>query len=360
MKVCLIKYDMTEKSGGERVCSILSRELCDYFDVYVVSICGKGEPPYYSLDERVNYTALLQGHRRIRKTLVSGSRAVRKYVKENGIDVLLSVGGNVNAFMWAGSAFRNVKKIFCEHINLKMANEDKMNKILRRIGVKIADKIITLTHRDRDEYIKTYSLPENRVDCIYNWVDDKLINSTSNYDINSKKIITVGRFEHQKGYDMLIEVAKKVFEKHPDWHWDIYGDGELYNETDRQINECGLNQNLHLMGTSNKIYQLYPDYAMYVMTSRLEGLPMVLLEAKANRLPCVSFDCLTGPCEIIEDKVSGYLAKPNDISALSNHICELIENPDRRLEFSAHARDNIDLFNKKEIVDKWVKLIKSL
>lgn len=360
MRVCLIKYDMTEKSGGERVCSLLSAALCDCCEVHVVSICGHGEAPYYALDKRVKYAAFLDGHERIRKTLLRGGKAVRKYVRDNKIDVVMSIGGNVNSFMWSATHGRKVKKIFCEHINLKMANEDKMNKILRKIGVKIADKIITLTERDREEYIKTYSLPETKVQCIYNWVDDKLETLSPKYDTQSKKIITVGRFEPQKGYDRLLSVAKTVFSRHPDWRWDIYGDGEQFDKIKSQISQLGLQDNLYLMGTSKELYSLYPQYAMYVMTSRLEGLPMVLLEAKANGLPCVSFDCLTGPSEIIEDGVSGYLVDDGDTDALAEKICELIENSQKRNEFSLHARDNLSLFNKQKITEKWVQLIKSL
>lgn len=359
-KICLIKYDMTEKSGGERVASILSRELCDYFEVHLVSICGKDEQPYYKLDSRVKYSALLKGHERIRKTVLSGGKAIRRYVKENKIDTVLSIGGNVNSFMWSATYCRKIKKIFCEHINLKMALNDKMNAILRKIGVKIADKIVTLTNRDRLEYLKYYKLDDEKVVCIYNWVDDALKAVNPKYNKNSNRIITVGRFEEQKGYDMLVTSAREVFARHSDWHWDIYGDGEEFDKIKALVVKYKLDENVHLKGTSRSIYDKYPEYAFYVMTSRMEGLPMVLLEAKANGLPIVSFDCLTGPSEIVRDGVDGILVEPNDTDRLCEKICELIEKPELRAEFSAHSKENIELFDKQTIVKKWVDLIKNL
>lgn len=360
LNICLIKYDMTEKSGGERVASALSRELCGYFNVHLFSVCGRGERPYYEVDSRVNYYAALDGHERIRKTAFKGGRMLRKYVKKHEIDVLMSIGGNVNSFMWSASHGRRVKKIFCEHINLVMANKDRMNRMLRKLGAVIADRIVTLTRRDRDEYIKYYSLPESKAEYIYNWVDDALLETDPEYNADSKKIITVGRFEPQKGYDMLVRAAKTVFSRHPDWRWDIYGDGQETDKIREMILQNGLENNLFLMGTSSEIYSLYPQYSFYVMSSRMEGLPMVLLEAKANGLPIVSFDCLTGPSEIVQNNVNGYLVPPENAGELADKVCELIENPEVRRSFSEHAADNLNLFCKRNIVSRWVELISSL
>ena len=94
-----------------------------------------------------------------------------------------------------------------------------------------------------------------------------------------------------------------------------------------------------------------------VMTSRHEGLPMVLLEAKAKKLPLVSFDIETGPSEIIRDNVDGFLVSPFDINAMSEKICKLIENPELRQRFSDNAYGNIDKFKKETIVAKWINLI---
>ena len=96
------------------------------------------------------------------------------------------------------------------------------------------------------------------------------------------------------------------------------------------------------------------------MTSRYEGLPMVLLEAKVKKLPLVSFDIDSGPSDIIEDGVSGYLVPPFDTDAMAERICELIEHPELRQKFSDHAWDNIDKFRKEAVVQKWVELIDGL
>ena len=360
LTVGLIKYDMTEKSGGERVASILSKEMARFYHVHLISINGKGETPFYDVDENVVYTPLLEGHARMRRTLLPAGRALRRYAKENGIDVLLAIGGNVNLFLFLATVGTKIKSVFCEHLNLVMANMSFSNQVVRDLGIRFVDKIITLTKRDREAYISHYKLAEDRVGYIYNWMDDALFQSKPEYNTQSKRIITVGSLGSQKGYDFLVPAAKLVFEKHPDWQWDIYGDGELYSTIQQAISENHLEDNLHLMGATHSVYDRYQEYAMYAMTSRFEGLPMVLLEAKAKGLPIVSFDCMTGPAEIVSDGINGYLVPPENVEQMAEKICDLIEKPALREQFSAHAADNVELFGKDRIMCQWKDLIDSL
>ncbi len=360
ISVCLLKYDMTEKSGGDRVAANLANELSEFFQVHLVSINGKGEKPYFSVSDSVIYAPLLDGHERIRKTLLKGAKALKRYLKEHKIDLIMSIGGNVNFFMWYAARKNAAKQVFCEHINLTSALEDKSNALLRLIGVKTVDKIITLTEEDKQCYIEHYNLEETLVDCIPNWIDPQLLENETTYDAASKKIITVGRLCEQKGLDYLVEIAKTVFDRYKDWQWDIWGDGPDREALEELIANSGLSGNLHLKGTTSNLYSLYPEYSLYAMTSRSEGLPMVLLEAKSCNLPIVSFDCPTGPSEIVEEGVSGYLVETFDTESFADKVIELIENEDLRKSFAMHAKDNTAKFKKEEIVRRWVELINNL
>ena len=105
---------------------------------------------------------------------------------------------------------------------------------------------------------------------------------------------------------------------------------------------------------------IYPDHAIYVMTSRYEGLPLVLLEAKQYGLPIVSFNCPTGPAEIVLDGENGYLIENFDINQMSQKIIELIEKNELRLGFSQNAMLDTDKFNKKKITKQWIELIEKM
>ena len=111
------------------------------------------------------------------------------------------------------------------------------------------------------------------------------------------------------------------------------------------------------MGMKSDLAERYGDYAFYVLPSHREGMPLVLLEAKANKLPIVSFDIMTGPREIIQDKVSGLLVPPEDVKKLGEAMCQLIENIELRVSMSEHSQDNLNEFSKDEILKKWTTLI---
>ena len=96
------------------------------------------------------------------------------------------------------------------------------------------------------------------------------------------------------------------------------------------------------------------------MTSYYEGLPMVLLEAKANSLPIVSFDCYTGPSEIIRNDVDGYLIKNDDINEMIEKINLLIYDSEKRQKFSKNSRGNINKFKKEKIIKKWKELFEEI
>ena len=114
------------------------------------------------------------------------------------------------------------------------------------------------------------------------------------------------------------------------------------------------------MGLVNDIYERYKDYAIYVLPSYREGLPLVLLEAKANRLPVVSFDCVTGPREIITDGVDGFLIDCYNKQTMANKILDLIESNDLRIKMSKNSYINLDKFSKEKILNQWIELIEGI
>ena len=101
----------------------------------------------------------------------------------------------------------------------------------------------------------------------------------------------------------------------------------------------------------------YENSALYVMTSRFEGLPMTLLEAKNHKLPIVSFDCPTGPSEIIRNNINGYLVKANDIKEMSNKVNSVLLDDKKLKKFSDKAELDIDKFNINSIINKWTNIL---
>ncbi|MBR2432813.1 MAG: glycosyltransferase, partial [Clostridia bacterium] len=171
---------------------------------------------------------------------------------------------------------------------------------------------------------------------------------------------TVGRISEEKGFDMLSEIAKRVFARCPDWEWHIMGDGPDREKLEAKIAEYALEKNIVMHGMVKNASESFGEYSIMALTSYREGLPLILLEAKAKKLPCVSFDVVTGPAEIIRDGVNGYLIPPYDCDAFADKLCALAESEELRQDFSDNALLDVDKFKKEKILKLWFELIEKL
>ncbi len=224
------------------------------------------------------------------------------------------------------------------------------------------NKIVTLTQADKENYIKKYRLADDKVVNIYNWIEPELLNYFKVHNGQDKKIITVGRFDPVKGYEMLVEVAKEVLHRHTDWVWHIYGTGDsgYKHKIQQMIEEYQLENRLVIKEPVKAIYEKYPEYSFFVLTSYYEGLPMVLLEAQACGLPVISFASPTGPEEIIVNGVNGDLVPCYDIGTMINKVDDLINNSKKIQDFSQKSSQNIEKFQKEKILKQWEQLFDSL
>jgi glycosyltransferase involved in cell wall biosynthesis len=178
--------------------------------------------------------------------------------------------------------------------------------------------------------------------------------------LDAKVLVAAGRLSSQKGFDLLLDAYARVAAKHPDWRLDIYGTGAWQARLEARIGELGLTGRACLRGASRELDREFSRASVYVLSSRTEGLPMVLLEAMTAGLPPVSFDCPTGPAEVIDDGVNGLLVPPEDSAALGDGICALIEDPDRRRAIGAAARESSAEFTMPAVRACWERLFADL
>ena len=142
----------------------------------------------------------------------------------------------------------------------------------------------------------------------------------------NKTVISVGRHEPMKGFDMLIDAWAIVAKKHPDWTLKICGPGnnEPYK---KQAEKLGLHQ-IKDLGFVESVYDEMSTASIYVLSSRFEGFGIVLIEAMAMGLPCVAFTCPAGPRDIVSNHQDGILVEKNNVPKLAEAICFLIDESD--------------------------------
>lgn len=250
---------------------------------------------------------------------------------------------------FARTFYRQIdKKYFPSCVN-QFLSSLWMNSLIRNL--KRLERFVVLTNEDKDNW------PElNNVIVIPNFVSN-VPDKKSN--LSAKRVIAVGRYSRQKGFDMLIHAWKIVNQSYPDWQLHIFGPGnnDIYQEI---ADQDGLNGVVFCHHATNDIYAEYLRSSVFVLSSRHEGFGLVIVEAMGAGLPVVSFSCPCGPKDIITDGVDGYLVKPNDIYMMAERLCLLMGNESLRKRMGENSAKKVVLYSQGVIMDSWIKLFEEL
>lgn len=216
------------------------------------------------------------------------------------------------------------------------------NKLIKQI--KQLDKFVVLSQEDAEAWGNTHNMM-----VIHNPIK-KYLTTTSTCENN--KVIAVGRYTWQKGFDLLIKAWRIVNEKHPDWELHIYGSGN------RKEYQTIAGRGVFCHEAVKDIYEKYQESSIFAFSSRYEGFGLVLAEAMSCGVPAVSFACPCGPKDIITN--DGILVTPSNIEEFADGICKLIENEDLRKEMGHNGRINMRRFEETAIMQKWIDLFNDL
>jgi glycosyltransferase involved in cell wall biosynthesis len=241
-----------------------------------------------------------------------------------------------------------------EHMNLESHTPQRQREIARRYPR--LDAVAVLTERDRETYSGVLG-EAGRLEWIPNAAPGLDAPPAS---LTHPVVVAAGRLTPQKGFDMLIPAFAQVVERHPDWTLRICGGGPQRGRLAKLIMEHGLSNNVLLMGPVKRLDLQMSEASMYVLSSRFEGLPMVMIEAMSLGLPVVSFDCPTGPGDVIEDGRSGLLIPDGDIDALAAGMLRVIEDEPLRRALGAGASARAKDFSLDSIGPRWQALLDEL
>lgn len=179
-------------------------------------------------------------------------------------------------------------------------------------------------------------------------------------DCKNKVAIAIGRLHRQKNFKSAVNIWAKVVERHSDWVLQIWGAGEEEQALRQHIAQLGLEGKVCLMGYAEKPLERLADASIYMLTSIMEGLPNVLMEAMSEGLPSVSYTCPTGPLDLIEDGCTGFLVKPGDEQTFAERVCQLIEQPELRCTMGQAALQASERYRPAPIVERWMRLFQRL
>lgn len=281
--------------------------------------------------------------------MISNLAALKKIIKRLRADVLICTEYPFAVAAVLCSAKKYSKLVSWEHTHFSINFKNRFWATLCKITYPKLDVIVCLNPDEK----KLFGHLNKNVVVIPNFIPL----STRNSDLQNQTILTIARLTAVKGIDHLLETAKLVLKEHADWKWKLIGEGELKYKAEDFIERENLKDKLLLQAPSNPdIATEYQNASMYVMTSLNECFPMVLLEALSYGLPCISFDCDTGPRHIIQNNVDGLLVEKENPQAMTNAINKLIGDDAKRKAMGANAIENSKRFSAETVYQLWERL----
>ena len=284
-------------------------------------------------------------------TLWADVQLARRLRRRTGFLVSTRPGLNLQI---AGLAPPGTIRVGLEQMNLSAWSDQLQRKMAE--SYPRLDALVALTSGDIEEYDRLLS-GRVRLDRIPNTVHAM---GGPQADLDSRTILAAGRLVPQKGFDYLIKAFAEVHAQHPEWKLRICGKGRLQEKLQGMIDTHDVGDVVTLAGPSDDIPGEMAASSIYVLSSRFEGFPLVLIEAMSKGMAVVSFDCPTGPADVIEDHANGLLVPPKDVDALAAAIGEMIGDAELRRRCGGAAAEAAQAYGIDAIGPRWEELFRDL
>lgn len=345
--------NLSNVGGGERMLSFIANKLCNYYEVIILTPFEMSDC-YFKLDEKVTLLSLglkfQKGGIKRKLQYLFIIKKLRRWMKVNGYEYFIT--SSYMAFLLTSLiCWRRDSRLYAwMHLSYYHPTP-KILKWIEEISYKKFN-IISINSMDIDIYRKYTS-------SVFLIPNPKPFISSNKASLNQKRIISVGRLEKGKRFDLLIHLCANVFRNIPEWELHIYGqdDGEK-NALERQIIEREMEGRIELHSPTVDIKNEYLKSSVFITTTQIEAFSLVLLEASECGLPCMSFDIPSGPRDIVENNYNGYLIKEGDLIAFEKKLESLLLSDSLRRTMGANAIEKAKLFDEEYIIQQWKQMLR--
>ena len=340
--------------GGERVLTTIANNLVNRGNT--VRIITFNDPIEYEILPKIELIKLHGGFSK-NQTLRYFFELYKYYKnKNNRPDVIITFMTQTSLSVILVAKLLGIKVIASEHTShIRTSTNKEIVNFTRKYIYRLANYVTILTKFDFEFYKKHGA---NAI-IMPNPCSFKKINTTKKE--KEKIILAVGGLHkyHIKGFDNLLPIVQPILHKHIDWKLMIVGETKIDGHPflKNLAKELGIENQVVFAGLRNDVKDIMANSEIFVLSSRNEGLPMALIEAMSQSMCCISFDCISGPSDIITQNVNGILVENQNKKEMTNTLINLVENKSLRLELASKANTITAKFDEDLICDKWEHLI---
>ena len=349
--------------GAERVMVTLSNAWARRgWEVTLLTYDDGAEQPFFPLDPAVNWLPL--GIRGDSTNVFHGLQQnlqrlwrLRQAITRSKPDVVISFLDQTNVMVLAATTQLGVPALVSERNDPAYQPLGRAWQLLRRCLYPRASSVVVQTAA-----AKRYFPPavQRRTRIIPNPVVAERVDTR---DIAMAPadaefcLVAAGRLTEQKGFDLLLCAFAEIAVRHPSWSLTIWGEGPLRGQLTAQRDAFGLASRVALPGRTSRLPQALTRADLFVLSSRYEGFPNILCEAMAQGLPVVSFDCPSGPSEILRPGIDGLLVPRDDVAALAAALDRLMGDDEQRRALAKRSPEIVNRFGLDRILAEWDTLL---
>ncbi|MYM82947.1 glycosyltransferase [Duganella sp. FT50W] len=367
MKIVLLTSSMGA-GGAERVAATLANAWSarGHQVTIMPTFSGRGDCFYPLADQvELRYLADVAGAngagKKNWKTMLVRLLALRRFFRATRPDVIISFITNVNAAAVIASAGLRIPTIVCERSDPFAQPTTRIGKLYGALTYRFASCLMVQTAAVEQKYrqaktrLKRLAVIPNPIPPQFELAPARRRESTRRH------LVGVGRLADEKQFGLLIDIFARLASAHPDWHFHIVGKGPLEAQLQRRIDAHGLAQRIELRGPSSDIHATLQQADGFVLASRYEGFPNALLEAMATGLPCVTFDCPSGPREMTEAGQVALLVPSNDTAGMEQALRTLMGDAQLRERLGPQARSSVmRRFSVEAVLSQWEALFREV
>lgn len=337
-----------KQGGAERVMSELANQWAsEKYDVHLILLANSEH--FYNLHENVTRITLGLNHSSFTQKIFAVINVIiklRQLLKKERPDFVLCFGPKYNIMTIVAGRFLNLNIFVSDRSNPKRRPEFYIH-LLRKLTYRFATGIIAQTSLAKE--ILGKSTKNRNIKVIPNPI--KKINEYPHLK-RENIILNVGRLVPEKGQKYLIESFFNI--KDSSWKLVILGEGPLQIQLEDQIERLGIQDRVYMPGAVKNVDEWLAKSSIFAFSSISEGFPNALLEAMSSGLPCVSFDCDSGPRDVIMNGKNGFLISPRDTEEFKRALELLINNQTLRISLGNEAEITASKFDTEFIAEQYL------